>query len=113
MRSFLTGSHQLPYVPQGDIHGHLVYDAIREGLYPFKPRTINLYMEYDIDFWRYVFFAEVWFPDRQLRCRADIYVPDLETDLMAGARRIANEMFRGFRYRQTYPIPDHIVLGEN
>lgn len=100
------------FLPHSDTHGQLIYKAIREGLVPFKARTINLYFEYDIDYNRYVIFAEVWFRDLQLRGRADIDAFDMADNTDREVYKAAEKMFEAFRYREERPVPENIILGE-
>lgn len=102
----------LGLVPSDDNHGGHVIDAIREGLWPFKPRTVNLFFDYDIDANRYVLFAEVWFPDAQFRHRVSVDAWALAGDVEAEMYKAARQMFEGFRYREDDAISNNIVLGE-
>lgn len=100
-------------LPHSDMHGRYVFDAIREGLWPFKARSIQLFFEYDIDFHRYVLFAEVWFPDYQILKRVDIDAFELADDIDAAAFKMSEQMKQKFRNREILPIHDKIVLGED
>lgn len=104
---------EIARVPDSDIHGRYIFAAIREGLEPFKPETINLYAEFDIDYNRYSILAEVLFPDHRLRWRAFSNAFDWAEDPFKETFRIADRMLRAFRYREALPIPDNIVLGES
>ena len=101
------------YLPETDRHGRYVWEAVREGIAPFRPRSIRVFVEYDIDFYRYVLFVEAWFPDYQLRGRADIDVPDLDRDPDLAAFNAAKELFKQFRFREAYPCGPNVELGEN
>lgn len=105
--------NNMGYLPERDIHGRYIWRAIREGLWPFKPRTINLYLEFDIDCNRYVLFAEVWFPDYSIRNRVDMNARDLQGDLYGATFKAAVEMLEGFRNREDFAVPPNVVLAEN
>jgi hypothetical protein len=104
---------ELDRLPESDRHGKIIIDAIREGVAPFKPRHIYLFVENDIDYNRYAIFAEVWFNDGRWAWREFIDAWALAEDTDREAMKAAGEFFIAFRNRVAEPITDNIVLGEN
>lgn len=112
MKSFQT-LNNMGYLPEGDIHGRYVWKGIREGIWPFRPRTINLYLEFDIDFNRYVLFVEIWFPDYQIRSRVDINAFDLADDPLREAIKAGEQFKNKIRDREDFMLAPLIYLGDN
>lgn len=99
-------------IPRNDIHGKIIFEAIREGLSPFKARTINLHFEYDIDYRRYRLFADVYFDHFRLAHRVFIDAFDLANNLEGEIEKAAADMLKGFRNREDFAVPNNIFLGE-
>lgn len=100
-------------VPHSDMHGHHIFDATRAGLWPFRPRMIEVWMEFDIDFNRYVIFVEARFGDERIAKRKTIDAFDLADDIDGSILKVSQQFFEAFRNRGDYPIPAKITLGEN
>jgi len=87
-----------------------LYDAVTQGVAPFRPGRITLFSDYDIDYMRYRLVVEVEnvpeiFEDQidPIRCRdAGSYYDDLSKNLL-----------EFYRYRPSLPVDDHIQLGED
>lgn len=101
-------------IPETDLHGRAVWQGIREGLWPFKPKAIHLYFEHDIDFNRYRLLAEVNFGDGYwLKYFVFLDAWDLQDDLDGTVLKATEKMRNGFRNREAEPIHKKITLGEN
>lgn len=102
-------------IPHNDVHGQLIFDAIREGLWPFRAHIINVWTEYDIDRNEQKIVAEV----RLMSGYTIAYIAranarDLADNLYGEVFRIAWEMRDAFRNREDfYDLPPLIYLGEN
>lgn len=103
-----------------DFHGALapgpvVAQGVADGLVPFQPRKIELYMDYDIDYNQYRIHATAIF---QGGFRLTHSVQNVERDFLLNcpemiAEEIGNTFFLAFRHRESCQPPTNIVLGEN
>lgn len=88
--------------------------AVVEGLYPFKPKTVETYVEFDIDFNRYRIHATAVF-NNGFRITGAV-CPVNRCDLLdypeVVESAVAEALFASFRYGPRYLAPDNIVLGE-
>ena len=103
-------------LPRNDMHGRMLFDAVKAGLHPFKPERLHSYLEFDIDFNRYRLYVEVFFKDNyRLAHREFMEADDLLNDSYAEMRRVSDLMFKAFRYREDFHafVPKTVTLGEN
>lgn len=103
----------LDRLPESDMHGRYIFEATRAGLWPFKPRTINVWVEYDINFHRLAIFVQTWFLDGQVIWREFIDAGDLDADPHKTMYDVSWKFFHAFRKREAHEITPNIVLGEN
>ena len=96
-------------------HSNMIFDAIREGMAPFRWKRIDLYAEYDIDYHEYRILAGVVlmsgytisFTERVGAWDLTDY-PDREY------KRVADAMLKAFRYREDfYDLAPLIQLGRD
>lgn len=95
--------------------GPMVAQGVVDGLAPFRPKSIELYMDYDIDYNQYQIHATAVFRGGHRLTRS---AQHLDRDLMLGypdeiSPRIAEDLFLAFRYREIWLAPDNVILGEN
>jgi hypothetical protein len=100
-------------LPHNDRHGEILFEAVREGLWPFKPHMIQAYMEYDIDFHRYWIYFEVVFKDGQrIAHKEKVDAWDMADQPYTEVNKLYPKFLAAFRNREDDPIPSNIVLGE-
>ena len=90
-----------------------IFLAIREGLSPFHTVRVEVEVDYEVEFYRYVIWASAWFGHKRIAHYVDVFVPDYRDNPESEQLRVAKEMFFAFRFNITEDIPDNIELGEN
>lgn len=93
----------------------LLIDCIKEGMAPFRVRSGDVYVEFDIDHNIHWLIAEVRLSNGARIAHMEM-IDDkrLVSEPAKEVLRIANLMLTAFRQRFCEPVnPDRIVLGEN
>lgn len=101
-------------LPHTDRHGEVLFDAVREGLWPFKADGIYIYLEYDIDYHRYRVLVEVRFKGNWHIAHSE-YVDawKLADDPDGEVWKLCPKFVHAFRNREDYfDLAPLIHLGE-
>lgn len=100
-------------LPDSDPNSTLIFDAIRRGFEPFRPREIKLFVEYDIDHNRYRIYGEAHFPGYFYPHSEWIDHDQLIAWPSITAFELAEKFFDAFRYRPILLCAPLIYLGDN
>ena len=98
-----------------DPHGEVIFEAVREGLTPFKAEAIHLYMERDLDFNRFRLIIEVRFKGPwDIQHLEIIDADDLYSDPDLEIAKLYPKIVHAFRNREDYfDLAPLIYLGNN
>lgn len=92
----------------------LLLDAVEEGMSPFRVRSGDVYIEYDIDTHVRWIIAEILLASgAHISHKEPINDWDLQKDPSKEVLRIAGLMLTAFRQRKGELVNERIVLGEN
>lgn len=92
----------------------LLIDCVEEGMAPFRVRSGDVYIEYDIEADAHWLIAEVRLSNgARIAHMETIDDTALHTEPAKEVLRIANLMLIAFRQRACEPVSDRIVLGED
>lgn len=104
----------LQWIPEGDRYGQEIYDAIRQGMAPFKIHHFDVMLDYDIDYHKYRVIADVYLMSQfRIAHIEEVGAEKLADDIEAEMRRLANKFHYAFRNRVDWPLTSNIELGEN
>jgi hypothetical protein len=88
--------------------------AVEKGMWPWKPTTVDLMLDFDIDFNKYRLLARARGNQWDFAYTVPIDRDDLLDTLDGEWIRGAYEKFiQGFRNRHDWAVPNNIELGEN
>lgn len=90
-------------------------DAVADGMAPFRLKRIDIYLDHDVDRNQdRVEACAVLLSGYTVSFLAIIDYEELSANPDYELDRVANELFKKFRYeRFHYLPPDNIILGEN
>lgn len=92
----------------------LLVDCVQEGMAPFRVRSGDVYVEYDVETNTRWLIAEVRLSSGARIAHMEL-VDDraLQADPSKEVLRVANCMLTAFRQRKGEPVNGRVVLGEN
>lgn len=86
----------------------IIYEAVQDGLTPWKPGRIALYIDEHLHD-RSIAIKVESFPSLVFRTKPDWFLQDATRMMMS----IAEKAFNFYRYREALPVDDHVILGED
>lgn len=91
----------------------LVFEFVAEGMWPFRLKSIDVYMDFDIDYNEYrVLAGAVLMNGYTIGFEERINAFDFSGDPDEEFLKVAVKMREAFRNREDhFPVPDNIVLG--
>lgn len=87
-----------------------IWMATRLGIAPFQPKPVDLLIKEDLDYRQHILVVE--FPSIRLSFQFKFDQDEMFRSSEEEYLRLANEVLQQIRYRETLPVPDNVVLGE-
>lgn len=91
-------------IPRGEDVAKPVFEGILEGFWPFKPRSVRLFMDFDIDYNQYRILSEVCFGDFLFPHTEPVSRDDVLDDPY-GVMLPLGQKFKEY-YRHLEPLPN-------
>lgn len=85
----------------------ILYEALQDGLAPWEPGRVRLYVSEDAS-GRVLAIESERFPELVFRSKPDHFLQDPSLMVLS----MAEKVFKFYRYRRALPVDDHIILGE-
>ena len=99
--------------PDSQAKMRFLSDAVVWGMWPWRPRHIEMALDFEIDFNRYMFVVRTFGPgDSDLAYKFPVDAWDM-ADGDGWVWKAYPELVQAFRRRYSPPIPDNIILGDN